>query len=242
MSPAALPIATGIHALVQAGGKGTRLLPATLTTPKPMLPVGGMPMVERMVRRLADAGVERITVIVGNQGDRIIEHLRGLTDLPSSVTVDFFLEDAPLGNAGAMGLVPIERTLALCCFGDLVTALDFRQLKLMHAQMGADMLLTSHFEETRLQLGELVTDGDRVVEYHEKPLKRFLICSGIALMRGEVLSVISQGRTATGLADLVNLAIAAGYTVAHWTHGAYWIDVNSPELLAEANRQITEIE
>jgi NDP-sugar pyrophosphorylase family protein len=61
-------------------------------------------------------------------------------------------------------------------------------------------------------------------------------------MRGEVLSVISQGRTATGLADLVNLAIAAGYTVAHWTHGAYWIDVNSPELLAEANRQIAEIE
>jgi NDP-sugar pyrophosphorylase family protein len=207
-----------------------------------MLAVGGMPMVERMVRRLVDAGVDRITVVVGHRGEVIVNHLRGFRDLAAMATVDFFFETEPLGNVGAMGRVRVERPLALCCFGDLVTTLDFGQLASAHARAGADMLLASHVEENRLQLGELVTENDRVVAYQEKPLKRYLICSGIALMRREVLSVIPKHRTSTGLSDLVNLAIGTGHTVAHWTHGAYWIDVNSPQLLAEADRQIWAIE
>jgi NDP-sugar pyrophosphorylase family protein len=137
-----------------------------------------------------------------------------------------------------MGRVPLDRPLALLMFGDLVTDLDFRELIDRHARLGVDILLASHHETHRLQLGELQVVGERVVGYREKPEKRFLICSGIGLFRRETLSVIPADGTPFGLADLVTASLARGFDVAHWEHGAFWMDVNSPEALAEANERV----
>ena len=138
-----------------------------------------------------------------------------------------------LGNVGALGRVTVERPLALLAFGDLVTDLDFAELAARHRRSGAHVLLASHFERHRLQLGELQVEGERVVGYREKPEKQFLICSGIGLFAREVLRVIPADGTPCGLADLIMAALATGHSVAHWVHGAFWMDVNSPELLAE---------
>jgi len=227
-----------VHALVQAGGKGMRLRPATTDRPKPMLEVGGLPMVERILRSLVDAGIDRITVITGHPGEVVRSHLAGLDDLNRRARIDFFAEPEPLGNVGAMGRVPLERPLALLVFGDLVTDLDFRELVERHVRQGVDILLASHHETHRLQLGELLVAGERVVGYREKPEKRFLICSGIGLFRRETLAAIPVDGTPFGLADLVTACLERGHAVAHWEHGAFWMDVNSPEALAEADRRV----
>jgi NDP-sugar pyrophosphorylase family protein len=227
-----------VHVVVQAGGKGMRLRPATVDVPKPMLPVAGVPMVERLVRSLVRAGADRLTVVTGHRGDVVRRHLAGLRGLDRPAAIDFLEEPAPLGNAGALGLVRAERPRVLFLFGDLVTDLDFGELLARHAQGGADVLLTSHYEAHRLQLGELVVEGERVVGYREKPEKRFLICSGIGVFRREVLGVIPTDGTPTGIADLIGLALARGFSVAHWEHGAFWMDVNSPEALRLANERL----
>lgn len=229
---------TDVHAFVQAGGKGLRLRPATQDRPKPMLPVGGVPMVERLIRQLLAAGIRRITVIIGYRGEVVRAHLARLDDLAAEAAVDFFAEDEPLGNVGAMGRIPAERPLALLAFGDLVTDLDFAELVRRRASAGMDVLLASHLEEHRLQLGELLVEGERVTGYQEKPLKRFLICSGIGVMRREVLGVIPTDGTPTGISDLITAALRAGHTIAHWRHGAFWMDVNSPEALELANARV----
>ena len=230
-----------VHALVQAGGKGMRLRPATLERPKPMLPVAGVPMVERLLRQLTASSVERITVILGYRGEMVREHLRGLNDLNTAATIDFFEEAEPLGNVGAIGRIEVERPLALLAFGDLVTNLDFGELIARQGRSGTDVLLASHMEEHRLQLGELSVRGERVIGYREKPLKRFLICSGIGVFRRDVLAVIPTNGTPTGISDLITLALQGGFTVAHWEHCAFWMDVNSPEALEIADRRLSEI-
>ena len=67
-----------VHVVVQAGGKGMRLRPATEDVPKPMLPVAGVPMVERLVRALVRAGADRLTVVTGHRGEVVRRHLEGL--------------------------------------------------------------------------------------------------------------------------------------------------------------------
>jgi hypothetical protein len=126
----------------------------------------------------------------------------------------------------------------LFAFGDLVTDLDFAELAARHGG-GADALLASHHEAHRLQLGELVVAGERVVGYREKPEKRFLICSGIGMFRREALRALPADGRPRGLVDLVTAILDRGLTVAHWEHGAFWMDVNSPELLREATRRLS---
>ena len=233
------PTLPDVHAVVQAGGKGMRLRPATEAVPKPMLEVAGVPMVERLVRGLVRDGVDRVTVVTGYRGEVVRRHLEGLTDLARPTRIDFLPEPAPLGNAGALGLVEVERPRVLFAFGDLVTDLDFAELAARHGSGGADVLLASHHEAHRLQLGELVVEGERVVGYREKPEKRFLICSGIGVFRRETLGVLPTDGRPSGLVDLVTAVLDRGFVVAHWEHGAFWMDVNSPELLREANRRLS---
>lgn len=223
-----------VRAVLQAGGRGERLRPATDDTPKPLLAVAGVPMVERLLRQLLAAGVRDVTVITGWLGHKIEAHLRGLPDLPADLRMEFLVEQTPLGNAGALRLVAEGADAVLLTFGDLVTDLDYTRLLALHAERGADVTLTSHFESTRLRLGELQVSGDSVTGYLEKPEKKYLICSGIAVFAPRVLHLIPPERP-TGLSDVVMAAIRAGYTVTHWTHGAFWMDINAPEAWAEAD-------
>lgn len=223
-----------VRAVLQAGGRGERLRPATDTTPKPLLPVAGVPMVERLLRQLLAAGVRDVTVITGWLGEKIEAHLAGLPDLPADLKMDFLTEETPLGNAGALRLVADGDGPVLLTFGDLVTDLDYTRLLAIHQERGADVTLTSHYETTRLRLGELVVEGDTVTGYLEKPEKKYLICSGIAVFRPRALHLIAPDRP-TGLVDVVMAALRTGYSVTHWIHGAFWMDINAPEAWAEAD-------
>ena len=221
-----------IHAVVQAGGRGERLRPLTDATPKPLLPVAGVPMIERLVRQLGDSGVTSVTVVTGWLGDRVEAHLRTLEDVPE---LSFHRELSPLGTLGALGLVAARAERTLFLFADLVTDLDFRRMFAVHVERGADLTLASHREGHRLRLGEIESDGDRVTGYREKPEKLYTICSGIAMMEPRVTRLV-QGPA--GFPDLVNAAVEGGLLVTHWDHGAFWLDVNSPEALADASGQL----
>jgi NDP-sugar pyrophosphorylase family protein len=87
-----------------------------------------------------------------------------------------------------------------------------------------------------------VTDGEQVVAYNEKPRKRFLICSGIALFDPVAMRVARTLAQPFGLADLVSACLRSGCSVTHWLHEAYWIDVNTPELLAQARAETVQPE
>src|SRR4051794_31809295 len=86
-----------VRVVLQAGGRGERLRPLTLETPKPLLPVAGVPMVERLVRQFAEAGVRRFTILTAWLGEQVQVYLRAITGLPDHVTLDFSSEEWGLG-------------------------------------------------------------------------------------------------------------------------------------------------
>ena len=220
------PQAAGVRVVIQAGGRGERLRPLTLMTPKPLLQIDGVPMVERLVRQLADAGLRHFTVLTAWLGEQVEDFLRGLPGLPHDVDISFSREEWGLGTIGGLSrLRPWDGTVVLM-FGDLVTRLDFGRLLEVHARSGAGVTLASHVERHKVRLGEIVTEGEEVVGYREKPEKEFLICSGIAAFEPFAVDLLAELPMPLGLGDLVNAAVAHGHRVVHWRHDALWFDVN----------------
>jgi mannose-1-phosphate guanylyltransferase len=228
------------QAVLQAGGRGTRMGPRTERVPKPLLVVAGMSMVERLLRQLTASGIRQVSVITGWLGDQISSHLESLEGLPSDLELRFVRETTPRGNIGSLAVAARDDRPILFSFADLVTDLSFERLMRRHREQGCDVTLTSHYESHRLRLGEITADGDRVVAYREKPEKRFLICSGIAVFEPSVLTLIDRSRP-VGISDFVSSVLAARLTVCHWQHGAFWMDVNSPEELAEAEVRASQV-
>jgi NDP-sugar pyrophosphorylase family protein len=231
-------VTTDARAVLQAGGRGDRLRPLTDTIPKPLLAVAGVPMVERLVRQLAAAGVRSITVAVNWLGQKVIDHLAAIDDLPDAVEIAFIEESRPMGNVGALAGLPPWEGPTLLAFADLVTDLDFRTLLEVHRRGGAAATLATHEEVVRVRLGEVVAEGDRVVAYREKPLKAVLIGSGIAVFEPAALRLLPS--EPAGISDLVNLVLEADMVVRHWRHGAEWMDVNSLDDLDQIQKRFSD--
>lgn len=223
------------HVVLQAGGEGRRIRCIDANTPKPMLTVGGIPLIERLIRQLASAGFRKFTVVTGFEGAIIQDHIRVvMKSLPHDVDIHFYQEPHAMGNAGVVTKIVTSPSSVLLTFADLLTQIDFAKLVEIHGSRRSDVTLASHYEEHKLALGELTVDGDIVRKYAEKPTKRYLICSGIAVLEPNVLRAAKELPQPFGLSDLIQLAINRSYQVSHWTHESTWMDVNTPEALQEA--------
>lgn len=224
-----------VQALLQAGGKGTRLDDVAEGIPKPMVRIAGVPMVERLMRQLVSVGVREIIVATGWKNENIKSHLLGLSDLPNDLNIKFAVENQPLGNVGAMANLHPAKIPTLLVFADLVTDIDFTKFMTAHRENGADITLASHYEKYPIQFGELIVDGNQVINYLEKPIKEYLICSGIAMFEPHVLELLNPTGPC-GIFDLVNIALDKKLNVTRWNHNATWIDVNTREAFEKAQR------
>jgi NDP-sugar pyrophosphorylase family protein len=232
--------ASSMHAVIQAGGLGQRIRAVAEAAAKPMLRVGEEPMIARLIRQIAASGVRHGSVVIPKGNEQFRALLTQVAGGTAGFELDVIEEHTPLGNAGALGRVECHGRTVLFCFGDLVTDLAFDRMAAVHRDRRCEVTLASHHEHHQLSLGELVTDGARVERYVEKPRKQFLICSGVALFEPRVLELAKTLPTPFGLVDLINACLKVGYSVTHWMHDAYWIDVNTPELLQQARNDASK--
>lgn len=158
-----------MRALVLAGGKGTRLRPLTDTRPKPLVPFMGAPLAAGLLRRLGEAGCERVTFLAGATAEPFAA-LASLEDR-LGLAVDIATEEVPLDTAGAA-----RRAVAgadepvLVCNGDILTDLDYRALAAAHADSGALLTIALTRVADPSAFGVVVTDaGGRVSRFVEKP-------------------------------------------------------------------------
>jgi NDP-sugar pyrophosphorylase family protein len=220
--------------VLQAGGEGRRLKAVDESRTKPLLSVGGKSIIGRLLEQTVWAGFRRFTIVTGFSGGLIEQHLQAIAREFPGIQVDFFRETTPLGNAGALSQLHDDGGTTVFVFADLVTELDFAALLRIHRERQCDITLASHCEEHRISLGELITRGEYVENYLEKPTKKFLICSGVAAIEPAALSVARELALPFGISDLANAALRSQCVVTHWTHGARWLDVNTPEALQQA--------
>lgn len=221
--------------VIQAGGKGERMRAGGESTPKVLVNVQGLPLIERLLRQIAAEGGRQFYIITGHAAEQVESHVSALGDLPPNTQVHFIRESSPRGNIGALSELAGLGTAILFAFGDLLTNLSFRTLYTIHRDRGAAITVASHLEGHRLQLGHLIVENDQLIDYREKPEYQFLICSGIMAIEPEVLRLLPK-EGAVGMNRLVMLAVEAGLAVTHWNHGAAWIDVNTPALREAADQ------
>jgi NDP-mannose synthase len=227
-----------VRAIILAGGRGTRLAPYTTLLPKPLMPVGDMPIIELLIRRLAATGVERVTIAVGHLASLIQAYLG--TKANWGLEIDYSLEEEPLGTAGPLALIADLDERFLVMNGDLLTDLDFDALLATHDASNASATIGTYQREVRIDLGVLKAAAGLVVDYQEKPSFQFLVSMGVYVLEPSVIDLLRPG-IACDLPDLVKGLLARNERVASHLHPGYWLDIGRPDDFERAQRDFEAI-
>jgi len=222
-----------MKAIVLAGGKGTRLAPYTTVLPKPLMPIGDMPIIDVVLRQLAAAGYEDITLAVGHLAELIMAYCGDGSRY--GVRLAYSREEAPLGTAGPMRLVPNLETTFLVMNGDLLTTLDFGEMLAFHRRHGGIATVTTFRREVVIDLGVIEADGDRVIDYREKPRLTYAASAGIYLFEPSVLELIPPGER-FDLPDLILGLLKRREAVRQYAASGQWLDIGRHDDYDEAVR------
>lgn len=215
-----------LRAVIMAGGFGTRLRPLTDDLPKPMLPIGGRPLIERIVGQLKESGIDHIVVTTHYKPQAIIDHFGDGSDF--GVTMTYVQEDEPLGTGGALGLIPRIVEPLLVINGDILTQVDFRTLLDFHREYGADLTVGVRRYTFNVPYGVVETAGARVMRINEKPEMSFFVNAGIYLLEPGVSEFVPAG-VSLSMTDLIQTVIDAGRVVVSFPVLEYWMDVGRTE-------------
>ena len=216
-----------MKAIVLAGGKGTRLLPYTRVFPKPLVPIGDMPILEIMLRQMARAGVTDVTLAVGHLSELIRAFFKEGDGLGLNITYSY--EDTPLGTAGPLAMVDGLDDTFLVTNGDVLTTLPIADLVSYHKQQGGAATIAMHARQVKIDLGVIhLNGGSRVKDYIEKPVYDYLVSMGLYVFEPRVLEFIPRGQH-LDFPDLIKTLLAAGEPVVGYPFSGYWQDLGRPD-------------
>lgn len=229
-----------MRAVVLVGGKGTRLHPLTLTTPKQLLPVAEVPMIERVLGHLAAHGVDEVVLSLGYRPDAFVSAFPEGTC--RGVRLVYAVEDAPLDTAGAVRFAASRAGINerfLVVNGDVLTDLDVSALVECHERCGAEATISLAPVDDPSRFGVVVADEQgRVEAFVEKPqpgrAPSNQVSSGTYVFEPSVLDRIPEGRAVSVERETFPLLVAAGALCAR-SSDAYWTDTGTPELYLKAN-------
>lgn len=210
-------------AVILAGGKGTRLKPFTMSIPKPLLPLGDVPILEIVLQQLSRAGVERVVLTLGHMSHLFAACIGDGERF--GLAIEYCREDAPLGTAGSLRLVrdPAEHMIVMN--GDLLTTLDYGALMRFHLARGAGATIAVHRRTSYVDYGVVeVTHEGTLDKYIEKPSIPYLVSMGINVVSRQCLSAIPDG-VKFDMPQLMLAVKAKGLTVSCFESNCYWQDI-----------------
>ena len=222
-----------MKAIVLAGGKGTRLAPYTTVLPKPLMPIGDMPVLDVVLRQLAAAGFDQITLAVGYLAELLMAYCGDGSRYGIQLT--YSREETPLGTAGPIALAPDLDQTFLVMNGDLLTTIDYQQMLGFHRSRGNIATVATFAREVVIDLGVIEAVDDRVIDYREKPSLSYAVSAGIYLFEPAILEYIPRGAR-FDLPDLVLKLLARGQTVGRFAATGQWLDIGRHDDYEEAVR------
>jgi NDP-sugar pyrophosphorylase family protein len=214
-------------AVILAGGKGTRLRPYTWILPKPLMPLGEQPILEVVIRQLAQAGFLDIILAVNHQADMIKAVIRDGRQF--GVKVRYSMENKLLSTMGPLKLMRGLPENFLVMNGDILTDLNFRHFHDDHVKGGQIFTISSHEREHKIDYGVLkIDDKHRLTAFQEKPKQHFHVSMGIYMLNREVLGEIPRGE-AFGFDHLMLKLLEKNKTVKVKPHRGLWLDIGRPD-------------
>lgn len=226
------------RAIVLAGGEGSRLAPFTFVIPKPLIPIGELPIVEILIRQLAHQGFSAVTIAVGHHAG-LIESFCG-DGSRWNVSVDYLREDEPLGTAGCLGMLGhLDSDRLLVINGDTLTDMDMGAVYAAHDVRDA-MTLCVRRRDVALRFG-VVDRGrdDRLETYTEKPILSYDASIGIYVFTAEALRIYLPEPEKIDMPQLIRRMLDHDETIRIRDSDDYWLDVGHFDDLEEAVAVIT---
>ncbi|NPE27388.1 NTP transferase domain-containing protein [Methanococcoides sp. SA1] len=216
-----------MQAVILAGGKGTRLAPYTTVLPKPLMPIGDMPILEIVIRQLKKNGFTDIVLAVG--------HLAGLIEAyfgdgsKWGVNITYSIEDEPLGTAGPLSLIDDLNENFLVMNGDLLTNVNYSDLMRFHLENGALSTVSMYTKDVPISLGVLeLDDNGKITDYIEKPTLKYKVSMGIYVFNRKILKQIKK-REYLDFPDLIKNLIGQDENVSGYMFEGYWMDIGRYE-------------
>ena len=200
-----------LQAVIMAGGLGKRLRLLTEDTPKPMLPVGDRPLLERTIERLSHAGIRSVNITTHYLAEKI--HARIGDGSAYGVRVRYSHEDQPLGTAGALRRLDTEAERPfLVINGDVMTTVNFRAMLDYHREHSAALTVAVRRYSIKVPYGVVDSEGPLVRAVREKPEVLVFVNAGVNLVEPSACALFPAGR-AYDMPDLINDLVAASRTV-----------------------------
>lgn len=214
------------RAVILAGGKGTRLKPYTIVLPKPLVPVGELPILEIVIRQLKKSGFSHITLAVNHMAELIMAYFGDGSKW--DIKIDYSIEDKPLSTMGPLKLIKDLPDNFLVMNGDVLTDLDYGKLYDHHVQSDAIYTISSFTRTDKSEYGILeVNENKELTAFKEKPEYTFEVSMGVYLLSKRVLDYV-PANTFFGFDDLMYKLIDEKEKVAVKSHKGIWLDIGRP--------------
>jgi dTDP-glucose pyrophosphorylase/CBS domain-containing protein len=223
-----------LKAVVMAGGFGKRLRPLTKSIPKPMLPIGGRPLLERTIEQLQRSGIRQVNLSTHYKGKLIEKHFRDGRKF--GVGIKYVQEDRPLGTAGALSLVNSNDPI-LVINGDILTNVDFRAMLSFHREHNADLTVAVKQYEFRVPYGVVECQDVQITRISEKPLIQKFINAGIYLVGSKARRQIPKG-VRSDMPDLIALLLKKKLKVISFPIREYWLDIGHRSDYVRAKKDV----
>jgi dTDP-glucose pyrophosphorylase/CBS domain-containing protein len=226
-----------LSAVVMAGGFGTRLLPLTENIPKPMLPVGGRPLLELTIAQLRRAGIKNVNVTTHYLPETISDYFG--TGEMFGVRLNYLQEEHPLGTAGGIKLLKQFDDTMLVINGDVLTGAPFGAMLDYHRAYHADLTIGVRKYEVQVPFGVVECEDVHVKALEEKPSLSFFINAGTYLIEPAVRDFIPAGQR-FDMTELISKLIEAGRIVVSFPIMEYWLDMGRHEDYAKAQQDVRD--
>ena len=228
-----------LECMIMAGGRGKRLSPLTDTIPKPMLPLGGKPIIEHNIDRLISFGIKKFYISVKYLGEQIEEYFGDGSD--KGIKIEYIWENEPLGTAGALSLIEDYKTdRILLMNSDLFTNIDFEDLYLDMVRNEADMVVASTEYKIDVPYAVFETDGQRVVNFQEKPSYIYQSNAGIYILNKGLVKQIPKNKF-YDITELMEKLVEEGGKLNFSPIRGYWIDIGKPVDYKQAQEFVKHI-
>jgi len=216
-----------LQAVILVGGEGTRLRPLTYGTPKPMVPLFGVPFLECTLGRLKAAGVTEVILAAGYMPQAIEDYFGDGSRW--QIRIEYLREQSPLGTAGALGLLtPRPSAPFLVSNGDVLTDIRYDELLDFHRRHSATATMAVRLHEWQHPYGVVHADGVDIVGLEEKPISRSHINAGVYVLEPEVLDLITAGEPCDMPTLFARLLHNTARAIVYPMHEP-WLDVGRPD-------------
>lgn len=222
------------QAVIMAGGKGTRLHPYSALLPKPLMPLGDMPVLELLLRQMRQAGITDVLVAV-NHLRHLIEAFFG-DGRQFGLRIQYVSEDKPLGTAGALGnMLDQLNENFLVSNGDLLTTVDLGAMARQHIETGADASIGVFQRENKIDFGLIEFDSEkRLSAYREKPKTLYFVSMGLYALRREAVRPLIPPNEYLDMPTLMLALRDAQRDVRCFHDDGMWLDIGRPDDFAMA--------